>query len=167
MVFSSTLFLFFFLPLFMAAYFLTAGIRGKNIITLIFSLVFYAWGEPWFVLVLLGSIALNTWAAQIIDSLGGVKRRNCLAFFVALNLALLGVFKYAAFLLGNLTELTQPLGLTIPIPAIPLPLGISFFTFHCLSYLIDVYRKRFSANRDAVEVALYIALFPQLFTREC
>jgi alginate O-acetyltransferase complex protein AlgI len=162
MVFSSVSFLFFFLPLFMASYFLTPGIRGKNLITLGFSLLFYAWGEPWFVLLLLGSIALNTFAAQKMDRLEGVERRNCLIIVLSLNLALLGIFKYLGFILGNVAELIRPIGLTIPVPRIPLPLGISFFTFHCLSYLIDIYRRQFPANRNFLEVALYIALFPQL-----
>ena len=162
MVFSSVPFLFYFLPLFMAGYLLTPTIRGKNLTTLAFSLVFYGWGEPWFVLVLLVSIAGNWWAARRIDRLPEPSRRRLLVAAVVGNLALLAIFKYAAFVVGNLDVLLRPLGAALPIPRIALPLGISFFTFHCLSYVIDVYRRRFPANRDLVEVALYIALFPQL-----
>ena len=162
MVFSSITFLFFFLPLFVASYFLTPTTGGKNIVTLIFSLVFYAWGEPWFVLVLLASIAFNTMAAQWIDRSEGRRRSGALAVVVAANLSLLATFKYAGFIVDNLDAALRPFGHALPVPSIPLPLGISFFTFHCLSYVIDVYRRRFKANTNPVEVALYIALFPQL-----
>jgi alginate O-acetyltransferase complex protein AlgI len=162
MVFSSIPFLFFFLPLFLAAYFLTPSIRGKNLVTLFCSLVFYAWGEPWFVLVLLASIVFNTLVAVAIDAREGRARRVALGGSVAVNLLLLGTFKYANFVAANLDAVLQPLGFALATPDIPLPLGISFFTFHSLSYVIDVYRRRFRANRDPVQVALYIALFPQL-----
>jgi alginate O-acetyltransferase complex protein AlgI len=162
MVFSSIPFLFFFLPLFLAAYFATPTIRGKNVVTLISSLVFYAWGEPWFVLVLLASIAFNTFAAIAIDARTDRARSAALGVAVTANLLLLATFKYAGFVAGNLDDLLQPLGVAFTLPDIPLPLGISFFTFHSLSYVIDVYRRRFRANRDPVQVALYIALFPQL-----
>ena len=162
MVFSSIPFLFFFLPLFLCAYFLTPSIWGKNLVTLICSLLFYGWGEPWFVLVLLGSIAFNTVVAVVMDTRTGPARAAILAGAVAANLLLLATFKYAGFLAANLDILLQPLGLGVNLPDIPLPLGISFFTFHSLSYVIDVYRQRFRANRDPIEVALYIALFPQL-----
>ncbi len=162
MVFSSITFLFFFLPLFIAAYFLTPTTGAKNVVTLVFSLIFYAWGEPWFVLVLLGSIAFNTGAALWIDRSKGRLRGIALAVVVTANLSLLATFKYAGFIVHNLDALLSPLGLGVSVPEIPLPLGISFFTFHCLSYVIDVYRRRFRANTNPVEVALYIALFPQL-----
>jgi len=162
MVFSSVPFLFYFLPLFFAAYALTPSIRGKNFTTLVFSLLFYAWGEPWFVLILLLSIAGNWSAALLIDRAAGAARRALLAGAITVNLGVLAVFKYAGFAVANLDVLLTPLHLALPPPNIPLPLGISFFTFHCLSYVIDVYRRRFRANRDPVEVALYIALFPQL-----
>ena len=162
MAFSSISFLFFFLPLFMAAYFLTPTIRGKNLTTLAFSLIFYGWGQPRFVLVLLTSIAFNTVAALFIDRCEGRARTTALAAAVTCNLLLLAVFKYAGFIIGNLDSMMRPLGLSVLIPQIALPLGISFFTFHCISYITDVYRRRFAANRDPAEVALYIALFPQL-----
>jgi len=162
MVFSSIPFLFFFMPLFTAAYFLVPTIRGKNLITLAFSLVFYGWGEPAFILVLLASIAFNTVAALQIDRRKGRSRTAVLTVCGTLNLLLLAVFKYGGFIVSNFDAVLRPFGFGIPVPRIMLPLGISFFTFHCLSYIIDVYRHRFAANRDPIEVALYIALFPQL-----
>jgi alginate O-acetyltransferase complex protein AlgI len=162
MVFSSIPFLFFFLPLFLGAYFLTPSIRAKNLLTLASSLLFYGWGEPWFVLVLLASIAFNTLAALVIGARTGRARTVALTTAVTANLLLLATFKYADFLAANLDILLHPLGIAVNLPRIPLPLGISFFTFHSLSYVIDVYRGRFRANPDPVQVALYIALFPQL-----
>ena len=162
MVFSSVTFLFYFLPIFLAAYLLTPTVTGKNIVTLLFSLVFYAWGEPRFVFILLLSIAFNFCAGLFIDAREGASRRLALAVAVAGNLTLLGIFKYTNFITGNLTTLITPLGMPSIQTNIALPLGISFFTFHCLSYIIDVYRRRFKANRNLVDIALYISLFPQL-----
>ena len=162
MVFSSITFLFYFLPIFLAFYFLTPTIKGKNVVTLLFSLLFYAWGEPRFILVLLFSIVFNFFAALIIDEREGAARRVALAVAVAGNLLVLAVFKYANFVTGNLAALLSPFGLALAKTNIALPLGISFFTFHCLSYIIDIYRRRFRANRDPIDIALYISLFPQL-----
>jgi alginate O-acetyltransferase complex protein AlgI len=162
MVFSSITFLFYFLPIFLASYFLTPTIKGKNVVTLLFSLVFYAWGEPRFVIILLVSIVFNFFAALIIDERDGAARRIALAVAVAGNLLVLALFKYANFVTGNLAALLAPFGLAMARTNIALPLGISFFTFHCLSYIIDIYRRRFRANRDPIDIALYISLFPQL-----
>ena len=162
MVFSSITFLFYFLPIFIACYFLTPTVGAKNVVTLLFSLVFYAWGEPRFLLILLFSIVFNYGAAVLIDGRDGSERKRALALAVIVNLAVLGVFKYANFVTGNLDALLKPIGWSLGRTNIELPLGISFFTFHCLSYLIDVYRRRLPANRNPVDVALYISLFPQL-----
>ena len=162
MVFSSVTFLFYFLPIFLAAYVLTPTVIGKNVVTLLFSLVFYAWGEPRFLLILLFSIVFNYLAAILIDRNAGASRNWALGLAVVVNLMVLGVFKYANFVTANFAALLKPLGLDFGQTNIELPLGISFFTFHCLSYIIDVYRRRFRANRDPVDVALYISLFPQL-----
>ena len=109
------------------------------------------------------SIAFNFCAGLVIDAREGSSRRFALAVAVAGNLLLLGVFKYANFITANLTALLAPLGAARHSrPNIALPLGISFFTFHCLSYIIDVYRRRFRANRNPIDIALYISLFPQL-----
>ncbi len=162
MVFSSITFLFYFLPIFLVLYFITPTIQGKNVITLAFSLIFYAWGEPQFIVVLLFSIAFNFLAALAIDDRKGPARKAALAVAVTGNLLVLATFKYANFVTGNLAGLLAPLGLALATTNIHLPLGISFFTFHCLSYVIDIYRRRFRANRNPIDIALYISLFPQL-----
>ena len=162
MVFSSITFLFYFLPIFIACYFLTPTIVGKNVVTLTFSLVFYAWSDPRFLPILLFAIAFNYAAAIVIDRNDGTERTYALAAAVAVNLLVLGVFKYANFVTANVSALIAPLGWRFGPTNIALPLGISFFTFHCLSYIIDVYRRRFRANRNPIDVALYISLFPQL-----
>jgi D-alanyl-lipoteichoic acid acyltransferase DltB (MBOAT superfamily) len=162
MVFSSITFLFYFLPIFLALYFITPTIQGKNVVTLVFSLLFYAWGEPKFIVVLLFSIAFNFLAALAIDDRQGRARKTALAVAVAGNLLVLAIFKYANFVTANLAGLFAPLGLAVATTDIHLPLGISFFTFHCLSYVIDIYRRRFRANRNPIDIALYISLFPQL-----
>jgi D-alanyl-lipoteichoic acid acyltransferase DltB (MBOAT superfamily) len=152
----------YFLPIFLTCYVLTPTVIGKNVVTLIFSLVFYAWGEPRFLLILLFSIGFNYVAAIVIDRNDGAGRKGALAFAVAVNLLTLGVFKYANFVTANFAAALKPFGLDFGHTNIALPLGVSFFTFHCLSYIIDVYRRRFRANTDPVDVALYISLFPQL-----
>ncbi len=162
MVFSSITFLFYFLPIFLVLYFITPTIIAKNIVTLVFSLLFYAWGEPQFIVVLLFSIVFNFLAALAIDHREGFARKGALAFAVAVNLLVLAVFKYANFVTANLAGLLAPTELAIATTNIHLPLGISFFTFHCLSYVIDIYRRRFRANRNPIDIALYISLFPQL-----
>ncbi len=162
MVFSSVTFLFYFLPIFIALYVLTPTVVGKNVVTLLFSLVFYAWGEPRFLLILIFAIAFNYVAAIVIDRNVDSRRKWALGFAVVGNLLVLGVFKYANFVTANFAALLEPLGYDLGQTNIELPLGVSFFTFHCMSYIIDVYRRRFRANRDPVDVALYISLFPQL-----
>jgi D-alanyl-lipoteichoic acid acyltransferase DltB (MBOAT superfamily) len=169
-VFSSPSFLFVFLPLAAALYFAVRGMGAKNLVLLLLSLAFYAWGEPVMVLVMLGSIGFNYLAARAIDRREGRARRIALGAAVAVNLLALGIFKYADFVAGNLEAALHGLGQPAlgwkrgqeALPHISLPLGISFFTFHALSYLIDVYRRRFEANRSLRQIALYIAFFPQL-----
>jgi alginate O-acetyltransferase complex protein AlgI len=162
MIFSSVPFLFYFLPVFLISYFLAPTLRIKTFVVLVFSVLFYAWGEPGFVLVLLLLIFLNMRAALHIDAADGERRSTLLWYAVAANIGVLFIAKYAVFFTSTISDLLQPLGLTIPIPRISLPLGISFFTFHCLSYLIDIYRRRFAAIRDPMTIGVYIILFPQL-----
>ena len=163
MLFASPTFLFVFLPLCLAAYFACPGMRAKNALLLGASWVFYAWGEPVYVALLLATSGFNYAAALAIDARDHeAARRRALGVAVAVNLAVLGLFKYAGFAVSSLDWAVRPAGLAIPVPHLELPLGISFFTFHALSYLIDVSRRRFPANRNASEVALYIAFFPQL-----
>jgi alginate O-acetyltransferase complex protein AlgI len=157
MVFSSPVFLFYFLPLFLICYFL---LPQKNPVLLVFSLFFYAWGEGLYVLLMIVSGLGNFHLANLISQADAARRRRVLFLGVALNLAGLIVFKYTGFLLGSWNAVA-PFA-QLPVPEIHLPIGISFFTFHAISYLVDVYRGDFPAERKAINVLLYIAMFPQL-----
>ena len=161
MVFSSLIFLFLFLPACLICYFLVPGLKAKNLVLVVFSLVFYAWGEPFYVLLLLASAAMNYFAGLL---MGGCRRRGkslkpVLVGTVALNLLALGVFKYAALAVTTLNELS---GLALPVPQIALPIGISFYTFQAMSYVVDVYRDEVGVQRSYGKFLLYISLFPQL-----
>lgn len=159
MAFSSAAFLFGFLPLTLLCYFLIPPrLRaGRNAVLLAFSLAFYAWGGLRLLPVLLASCAVN-WAAALLVSPGRRRRRAALAAALALNLGMLGYFKYTGFLVGNLNVL----GLELEAPSVALPAGISFFTFQAVSYLADVYRGAVPAERSLFRVTLYMAFFPQL-----
>jgi alginate O-acetyltransferase complex protein AlgI len=160
MVFSSTVFLFLFLPLVLGLYFIIKP-AYKNTLLLIGSLVFYAWGEPKYVAIMLLSIILNYIFALLIDSNREKKSkiRLILAVSIAANLLILGYFKYAGLLVDSINKL---LGTSLADPEIPLPIGISFFTFQAMSYVIDVYRKDSPVQRNPLNLALYISFFPQL-----
>ena len=160
MLFPSITFLFYFLPLFFILYCAAPGVTGKNIVLLVASLLFYAWGEPRFVMLLAGQIVLNYCFALAIGAADGKRRRLAIAAGVTINLALLGMFKYADFAVGTLNAAIG--NDTFALPGLALPLGISFFTFHSISYLVDVYRGGVSPNRSLLSVAVYIAMFPQL-----
>lgn len=162
MVFSSVTFLFYFLPLFLACYFLMPGTRTRNVVLLVFSLVFYAWGGLVDLLILCISIIANFFLAQMVDRHPDQTRLRALAFAVGINLLGLIIFKYIGFLTTNLDVLLAPLGIHVPIIQAELPLGISFFTFHAISYLVDVYRRKAKANGRFEEIAVYITMFPQL-----
>jgi D-alanyl-lipoteichoic acid acyltransferase DltB (MBOAT superfamily) len=160
-VFSTVAFLFYFLPIFLTVYFLLPGVTAKNVFLLLASLVFYAWGEPWFVFVLLLIIAVNYAMAMVIDGSRGGARTAATALGVAANLAVLGTFKYLDFFINSAKGLfgitvfgLEPMGF--------LPLGVSFVSFHAISYLVDVHRGKVVANRDPLEVAVYLSMFPQL-----
>ncbi len=160
MVFSSLNFLFIFLPVLLPVYFLFAA-RGKrgvsNIILLIFSLFFYAYSTPKFIFIILASVLINCFSALIIDRAD--RKGLFLAICLVLNLGILGYFKYTGFVIKNINEI---FGMGINIPEIVLPVGISFFTFQGLSYVIDVYRNDARVQKNPLNVALYISLFPQL-----
>ncbi len=157
MVFSSAVFLFAFLPVVLLVYRLLPGIRSRNAWLALSSVVFYAFGRLSYVPLFLLSVCINYLAGA---ALGRFRQsRAVLAAAVALNLGILGLFKYADFLLSNLNAL---LGLSIPLPGIVLPIGISFYTFQGLSYVIDVYRDPGERSRSFFELLLYIAFFPQL-----
>jgi alginate O-acetyltransferase complex protein AlgI len=162
MVFSAPLFLFGFLPVVLAAHAL-APRACRNLLLLAASLFFYAWGEKFYIGVLLASIGINYLAGIIIDSLRRpLPRRAGLGVAVTVNIGLLGSYKYANFLIDNLNAVLPHLHIPpVVIDRVHLPLGISFFTFHALSYVIDVYRREVKSLRNVVNFALYIAFFPQ------
>jgi alginate O-acetyltransferase complex protein AlgI len=160
MLFSSVVFLFYFLPLFIVIYCAAPGVVAKNVVLLAASLLFYAWGEPRFVPLLIASIGVNYGFALAIGAAAPPRRRLVTAAGIAINLALLGLFKYADFAIGTLNGVLG--SETLPLAGIALPLGISFFTFHAISYLVDVHRGQVVPNRSLLSVAVYIAMFPQL-----
>jgi D-alanyl-lipoteichoic acid acyltransferase DltB (MBOAT superfamily) len=157
MVFSSSVFLFLFLPVVLVLYFAFKDLDKKNTILLIFSLIFYAWGEPIYIFLLLASIFMNWLFGRLVVK-GNSKRKIWLTISVILNVGLLFVFKYLGFAASNLGLL---LGSNLSVN-IALPIGISFFTFQAMSYVIDVYRGDGVSQKKIRNVALYISLFPQL-----
>lgn len=161
MVFSSVTFLYYFLPIFLVAYFAARGTRARNLVLLGFSLVFYAWGGLWNLALLCISMLGNYALALLIGARPPGRRLGPLWLAIVLNLAGLIFFKYAGFLAENLNVIL-PDGLDIPVVHPEWPLGISFFTFHAISYLVDVYRGRAKANGRLEEIAVYITMFPQL-----
>ena len=128
-----------------------------NAVLIVFSLIFYAWGEPTYILLMILSVVVN-YASGLFIARGEKKSRIALAVGAAFNVAVLGVFKYAGFIIGSVNLL----GLSIPIPEITLPVGISFYTFQSISYLADVYRGEVTAQKNPFTILLYISLFPQL-----
>jgi alginate O-acetyltransferase complex protein AlgI len=159
MLFSSSVFLFIFLPAVLLGYYLLPGQRARNLLLLGASLLFYAWGEPVYVFLMLFSICANYLLGRGIDARRGGGRKALLILAVVLNLGLLFVFKYLNFTIENLNAL---LGLHIPPVELSLPIGISFFTFQALSYCIDVYRGTAEVQRNILDLGLYISFFPQL-----
>jgi alginate O-acetyltransferase complex protein AlgI len=163
MVFSSVTFLFFFLPAVLAITFCSG--KWKNHALLLASLLFYAWGEGIYLLVMAGSIAMNFTCGRLIcrNDSSSSPSRTVLIVAIIFNFALLGFFKYANFLIDNLNVLMAALQLpVVELNPVHLPIGISFFTFQAVSYLIDVYQGRVQPQNSLVNLGLYITLFPQL-----
>ncbi len=184
MVFSDLFFLFAFVPTFLVCYFIAAFIderrlaaqngnfsqrlldvaekrhahRIKNSVLVCFSLIFYAWGEPVYVFLMLGCVAMNYVMGRGIDRNEGSRRKAFLAWGVAMNIAILAVFKY----LGFLAQCLFDIGVTVPVPQIALPIGISFYIFQSISYLVDVYRQDSRVQRNLADLLLYISMFPQM-----
>lgn len=158
MVFSSSVFLIVFLPVTLLAYFLVPAkfIKARNSVLLAASLVFYGWGEPKYILIMLFSILFNYVCGLVA---GKNRSKAVLILCVVGNLALLGYFKYTDFVLETVNRLTEA-GLALP--GIALPIGISFYTFQTMSYVIDVYRGKVEAQRDIIAFGTYVTLFPQL-----
>lgn len=157
MVFSTIIFLCAFLPITIIGYYLMPG-RGKNVFLLLCSLLFYAWGEPVYVFIMLASIICNYAFGMAIYRFRD-KRKLWLIGAVAVNLGILCVFKYTGFIVANAGKILPGL---LKIPEIALPIGISFYTFQGLSYCIDVYRNEEIVQKNPLNLALYISMFPQL-----
>ena len=158
MVFSSTVFVFVFLPLCLLTYYLLPGVRAKNIALLLFSLVFYAWGEPVYIFLMLLSILMNYAVGLYMERIPSW-RRVIFCIGLSMNLLVLGFFKYYGFLIDTLDSL---FGLSLEAHSLPLPIGISFYTFQALSYVIDLYRGNIRVQKKLIPFALYITMFPQL-----
>lgn len=159
MLFSSIPFLYYFLPCVLILYFVVPKCL-KNTVLLLSSLVFYAWGEPKYVLLMAVSITLGYVFGLLIEIWRGTKLSKLfLILSIVTNLGLLGYFKYADFFIANFNAAT---GLSVPLLKIALPIGISFYTFQILSYTVDVYRGEVKAQRNYISLAAYVALFPQL-----
>ena len=159
MLFSSIPFLYYFLPAVLITYFLVPW-KLKNTVLLLFSLVFYGWGEPKLVFLMIFTIALFYFCGLAI---GRAEKQPWRKFWlwvsVAVSIGLLGLFKYADFFLGSINAVT---GLSLPLLKLALPVGISFYTFQCLSYTIDVYRGKAEPQKNPISFGAYVTLFPQL-----
>ena len=159
MLFSSIPFLFYFLPAVLVLYFLVPK-NLKNAVLLLFSLIFYAWGEPVYVFLMISTIGLFFFCGIAIGkSTTQQAKKLWLSLSIVISLALLAIFKYADFLISNLNHL---LGVQLPLLKLALPIGISFYTFQCLSYTIDVYRGNAQVQKNLVSFGAYVSLFPQL-----
>lgn len=159
MLFSSIPFLYYFLPVVLILY-LIAPRKLKNSVILLSSLVFYAWGEPKYVLLMAITIAVGFVAGILIDKLSSPKgKKAAMIASVAICLGFLGYFKYADFFIANFNKAT---GLSLPLLQVALPIGISFYTFQIISYIIDVYREDAKAQYNIINFAAYVTMFPQL-----
>lgn len=172
MVFSDLFFLFVFLPAFLLCYAIATcadrklwayddgseNFRCKNFTLVVFSLLFYAWGEPVYVFLMFFSVLVNYAAGLLIDANSDTRRRLTLALGIACNIVILGTFKY----LGFFADILADIGLQVNVPKLSLPIGISFYTFQSISYLVDVYRRQSLVQRRFINLLLYISMFPQL-----
>lgn len=166
MLFSSTTFLFIFLPVILAVYFVCPK-RFRNLVLLIGSLLFYAWGEPRYILVMLATILVNYILALVCASCKEKGKETgakaAVIGTVVFSIGMLAFFKYSNFFLSNINgSIGKMAGFSIPLLKIALPLGISFYTFQTLSYTIDVYRGKVKPQRNILNLATYVCLFPQL-----
>ena len=156
MVFSSLTFMFCFLPIVFVLYFSFKDIAWKNVVLLIASLLFYAWGEPVYVVLMVLSILFNYYAGREIEK---EHKKSSLVFAIIINILILGYFKYSGFLIDTINSI---FGTSIRDRELALPIGISFYTFQAMSYLIDVYRRNSRAQKSILPFAVYITMFPQL-----
>ena len=162
MVFSSIVFLFFFLPLTLFINFLCPKICIKNAALLILSLLFYAWGEPVYVFLMLFSITINYFFGLGISFFKNKAKKILLIVCILLNFLILFHFKYFSFALKMLFPIFQKLNINIQNPSLVLPIGISFYTFQIISYIVDIYRKPKMVQKNPLNLGLYISFFPQL-----
>ena len=159
MLFSSIPFLFYFLPIVLILYFASPW-KLKNFVLLASSLVFYGWGEPKYVFLMLASIIMFFVCGLLVEKAKTKQwKKVWLTVSVVVSVALLGIFKYADFFIDNFNKMT---GLNVGLLKLALPIGISFYTFQCLSYVIDVYRGTVEAQKNPINFGAYVALFPQL-----
>ena len=159
-VFSSITFTAFFLPLLTALYFISRNTLWRNAVLMVFSLLFYAWGEPVWVIVMIGSVIINWLCAQLIGrSQKQRAKRLWMLLGVTVSLAALFYFKYYSFLLNSLFT---TIGIAFTVPKQTLPIGISFYTFQILTYTIDVYKGKVGVQKSLLRLMLYISFFPQL-----
>ena len=159
MLFSSITFLYCFLPCVLLLYFIVPD-RMKNTVLLLASLFFYGWGEPKYLIFMLASVTQSYIAALLVERFHGTKiAKAALAVSAVASLGLLAYCKYADFFIGNFNAVT---GLSVPLLKVALPVGISFYTFQILSYVIDVYRGDVPVQRNFIDLAMYVAMFPQL-----
>ncbi|MBQ4406404.1 MAG: MBOAT family protein [Bacteroidales bacterium] len=167
MVFSDLFFLFVFIPAFAACYlaaraadkrFFESNNTLRNAVLILFSLIFYAWGEPVYLFLMIGTVAVNYLAGKQIANAAAPNRKTALIAGIACNILTLGIFKYAGFVAQSLNAI----GIPMPVPQIRLPIGISFYIFQSISYLVDVYRKEAQPQQKFYNLLLYISMFPQL-----
>ena len=160
MVFSSTIFLCVYLPLVLLGYYICPK-KGRNLFLLIVSLVFYAWGEPKYVFLMIFSILINYVFGRLMDKNRGRQKRMklLLVLSVVIDLGLLSVFKYTDFVITNINAI---FGSSFDLLNIALPIGISFYTFQAMSYTIDVYRDDVRVQKNLIDFGMYITMFPQL-----
>jgi len=160
MVFADLFFLYFFLPLCLVLYFATKRIAYRNAVLIVFSLIFYAWGEPKWIFLLLVSTLVNWLLGLIIGKNNeSVMAKIALALSLVFNIGALGVFKYSGFIVENINS---AFGTSISAPGFTLPIGISFYTFQILSYVVDVYWGKVPSQKSYFKFLMYVSLFPQL-----
>ncbi|MCL1866942.1 MAG: MBOAT family protein, partial [Oscillospiraceae bacterium] len=161
MIFADLLFLFLFLPIVLGVYFLFKKTSFRNVVLVVFSLIFYAWGEPLYIFVLCFSTMLDYTLGIIMQKYDDNPkiRKAAMLTSVIVNLSLLGLFKYGGFLAENLNMI---IGRDLFNINLPLPIGISFYTFQTLSYTIDLYKRRIDVQRNPINFAAFVTMFPQI-----
>ena len=160
MVFSSLTFLYFFLPIVLLTYF-AVPMKGKNIIIFISGFLFYAWGEPFYIVIMILSTIIDYTAGRLMAKFDDNKKMRTVFLLMSLvmNLGLLAVFKYSSFIITNVNDI---LGTNIFNPNLPLPIGISFYTFQSMSYTIDLYLRKIKVQKSIINFTSYVTLFPQI-----